>query len=267
MPQECRQLEETFLHAYVDGEFGAEETAEVQAHLSDCAACTHAVRIHQSYKAAMSRASHEAPQSLQNMLRASLAEEAPDSRWTTAFRDPRGIALTAACVGAAAWFLAGGMQHSVLTKSGQALSRPGSSLADAAAAMHAQALPFDFTAPDVATTQRWLSSQLDFGVQIPRFAQGTQLQGVRLSNFRAHRAAMVSYAITAGGQRVSLLVVDDPEPQLDGAPTQIANRKVFVTRAHGYNVVQWRNDEVVYQLVSDLDQRDVLALVQSAEQR
>jgi anti-sigma factor RsiW len=260
MPQECRQLEETFLHAYVDGEFGAEETAEVQAHLTDCAACTHAVRIHQSYKAAMSRASHEAPQSLQNMLKASLAEEAPDSRWTTAFRDPRGIALTAACVGAAAWFLAGGLHHSVLTRSDP-------SLADAAAAMHAQALPFDFSAPDVASTQRWLSSKLDFGVQIPRFAQAAQVQGVRLGSFHARQAAMVSYAITAGGQRISLLVVDDPEPQLDGAPTQIANRQVFITRAKGYNVVQWRNDEVVYQLVSDLNERDVLALVQSAEQR
>src|SRR5476649_1571452 len=163
MRQQCQQLEETFLHAYVDGEFGAEETAEVQAHLSDCAICTHAVRIHESYKAAMSRASHLAPQSLQGALKLKLAEEAPDSRWTTAFRDPRGIALTAACVGAAAWFLAGGMQHPVLT-------RPDSSLADAAASMHAQALPFDFSDPDVASTQRWLSSKLDFGVQIPRFA-------------------------------------------------------------------------------------------------
>src|SRR5579859_5423090 len=132
MPQECRQLEETFLHAYADGEFGAEETAEVQAHLSDCAACTHAVRIHQSYKRAMARASHDAPHSLQNLVLSSLAEEAPDSRWTTAFRDPRGIALTAACVGAAAWFLAGGLHHSLI-------SRQGPSLADAAASMHAQA--------------------------------------------------------------------------------------------------------------------------------
>lgn len=259
MPQECRQLEETFLHAYADGEFGAEETAEVQAHLSGCAACTHAIRIHQSYKAAMSRTVREAPHALQNLLKATLAEEAPDSRWTAAFRDPRGIALTAACIGAAAWFMAGGMTHSLF-------SRSGSQLADTAAAMHAQALPFDFSAPDVATAQRWLSSKLDFGVQIPRFAQGAQVQGVRLGSFRAHKAAMVSYAITSDGRRVSLLVVDDPEPQLNGVARQIANRQVFVTQAHGYNIVQWRNDEVVYQLVSDLSERDVLALVQSAEQ-
>jgi anti-sigma factor RsiW len=259
MRQECHQLEETFLHAYADGEFGAEETAEVQAHLSGCAACTHAIRIHQGYKAAMARTAREAPRGLQSMVAAALAEEAPDSRWTTAFRDPRGIALTAACVGAAAWFLAGGMQHSVFSSSG-------SRLAETAAAMHAQALPFDFSGSDEASTQRWLSSKLDFGVQIPRFAQGTHVQGVRLGQFRAHQAAMVSYAITSDGRRVSLLVVDDPEPQLDGTARQIANRQVFITRAHGYNIVQWRNDEVVYQLVSDLSERDVLALVQSAEQ-
>ena len=33
MAPECRQLEETFLHAWVDGEFSAEESAEVQQHL------------------------------------------------------------------------------------------------------------------------------------------------------------------------------------------------------------------------------------------
>ena len=33
MALECRQLEETFLHAYVDGEFAGDENAEVKAHL------------------------------------------------------------------------------------------------------------------------------------------------------------------------------------------------------------------------------------------
>jgi anti-sigma factor RsiW len=259
MRQQCQQLEETFLHAYVDGEFGAEETAEVQAHLSDCAICTHAVRIHESYKAAMSRASSQfAPHSLQGALKLKLAEEAPDSRWTTAFRDPRGIALTAACVGAAAWFLAGGMTHPFL--------QHGNSLIDAQVSLHAHALPLDFTGSDVGSAQQWLSSKLDFGVRLPHFAEGTQLQGVRLSNVHARQAAIVTYAM-GGARRVSLVIADDPEPQLGERARQIANREVFITRSRGFNVVSWRSDEVVYSLISDLDERDVLALVQSAEQR
>jgi anti-sigma factor RsiW len=259
MRQQCQQLEETFLHAYADGEFGAEETAEVQAHLTDCAVCTHAVRIHQSYKAAMLRASHLAPQSLHGALKLKLAEEAPDSRWTNAFRDPRGIALTAACIGAAAWFLAGGMTHPVLSR--------GSSLVDDGVALHARALPLDFTASDVGSAQQWLASRLDFGVRLPRFAQGTQLQGVRLSSVHARQAAVVTYAMIGGSRRVSLVIADDPEQHLGERARQIANREVFITRTRGFNVVSWRRNEVVYSLISDLDERDVLALVQSAEQR
>ena len=56
MGNACRKLEETFLHAYVDGEFTAEESADIQAHLEGCPQCTHVVRRHKSYKAAMARA-------------------------------------------------------------------------------------------------------------------------------------------------------------------------------------------------------------------
>jgi anti-sigma factor RsiW len=259
MPQECRQLEETFLHAYVDGEFDADETAEVQAHLADCAACTHAVRIHQSYKAAMLRASNVAPHKLHDVLKERLADQVSESRWVSTFRDPRGIALTAACVGAAAWFLAGGMSHPVLSAQ--------SSFVDDGIALHARALPLDYVASDVGSLQQWLSSKLDFGVRVPRFPQGPQVRGARLSSVHARPAAVVSYAVTADGRRASLLIVDDPERHLDGASHRIANREVFVTRARGFNVVSWRSDEVVYSLISDLDEHDVLQLVQSAEQR
>jgi anti-sigma factor RsiW len=263
MPQECRQLEETFLHAYVDGEFGAEENAEVKAHLSSCPACTHAVRIHQSYKAAMSRAQHSAPHRLHDSLRERLHDEAGESRWTQAFRDPRGIALTAAAIGAAAWFLAGGLSHNPLQ------TRQSINLVDYGAEMHARAgaLPLDYAASDVGSLQQWLSSKLDFGVRVPRFAQRAQVQGVRLSSIDRRPAAIVRYAVTADGRRVSLLIVDDPDPQLGGAARHIDDRDVYVGRARGFNVVSWRRDDVVYSLISDLDERDVLQLVQSAEQR
>jgi anti-sigma factor RsiW len=259
MPQECRELEETFLHAYVDGEFGAEESAEVQVHLTSCAACTHAVRIHESYKAAMSRASAVAPHKLYDALKESLVDEVPESRWTSTFRDPRGIALTAACVGAAAWFLAGGLSHPVLARQ--------STLVDDGVAIHARSLPLDFAASDVGSLQQWLSTKLDFGVRVPRFAQRAQVQGVRLSSIHARPAAVVTYAVTQDGRRASLVIVDDPEPQFAGPSRHIADREVYVARSRGFNVVSWRRDEVVYSLISDLDERDVLQLVQSAEQR
>ena len=42
---------------------------------------------------------------------------------------------------------------------------------------------------------------------------------------------------------------------------------MWLSRVKGFNIASWRNDEIVYSLISDLDEQDVLALVQSAELR
>lgn len=259
MTHECRKLEETFLHAFVDGEFSAEENAEVKGHLAGCPACTHAVRLHQSYKAAMLRANTNAQHPLYEGVRERLAEESANGRWARAFQKPSAIAVAAGVVGAAVWFLAGGLSHPVF---------PAHSMIEDGVALHARALPLDFTASDPRSAQQWLEGKLDFGVRLPRFAQGPRLQGVRLGSVHQRQAAVVTYYLPQGdGRRVSLLIVDDPEPQLPGAARRIANREVWLSRARGFNVASWRNDEIVYSLISDLDEQDVLALVQAAEMR
>ena len=91
---------------------------------------------------------------------------------------------------------------------------------------------------------------------------------MRLSSVHQRQAAVVTYYLPqAEGRRVSLLIVDDPEPQLPGAARRIANREVWLSQARGFNVASWRNDEIVYSLISDLDEQDVLALVQAADMR
>lgn len=259
MTHECRKLEETFLHAFVDGEFSAEENAEVKGHLAECPACTHAVRLHQSYKAAMLRANTAAQHPFYDEVRERLAQQSSQGRWARAFQNPSAIAVAAAVVGAAVWFVAGGLSHPLFSTH---------SMIDDGVALHARALPLDFAASDPRSAQQWLEGKLDFGVRLPRFAQGPRLQGVRLSSVHQRQAAVVTYYLPQGdGRRVSLLIVDDPEPQLPGAARRIADREVWLSRARGFNVASWRNDEIVYSLISDLDEQDVLALVQAAEMR
>jgi anti-sigma factor RsiW len=259
LTHECRKLEETFLHAYVDGEFSAEESAEVQAHLASCAICTQAVRLHRSYKAAMLRANVAAPHLVYDGVREHLLGELLPGRWGRAFQRPSAIAVAAACAGAAIWFLAGGLSHPLLSPH---------TFIDDGVALHARALPLDYSASDPRSAQQWLEGKLDFGVRLPRFAQGPRLQGVRLSSVHQRQAAVVTYSLPqAEGRRVSLLIVDDPEPQLPGAERRIADREVWLSRAKGFNIASWRNDEIVYSLISDLDEQDVLSLVQSAELR
>ena len=257
MALDCHKLEETFLHAYVDGEFSGDEGAEVKAHLDGCAACADSARLHESYKAAVLRASAAAPHALHDAVKAQLLAEVRQGRWGRAFLDPRAVGVAAAAMGAAAWFFAGGLQHPLF-------ARP-HTLVEDGIALHSRALPLDYTASDLGSAQRWLESKVDFGVHLPHLGQ---VQGVRLSNVHSRQAAVVTYTIPAGdGRRVSLLIVDDPEQQLPGAARQIADREVWLSQARGFNVASWRNHEIVYSLISDLDEQDVLALVKSAEMR
>src|SRR4051812_31796561 len=109
MPLHCREIE-SFLPAYVDGEFDAVERAEVESHLLDCAACQHAVRIQSSMKDALKRAAPAvAPIELRQSVRLALRdEEAPGSRWDGVLRNPRSVGLLAAAVGAAGGVLGRG---------------------------------------------------------------------------------------------------------------------------------------------------------------
>src|SRR5438552_626728 len=151
-PLECRDLEETLIHAYVDGEFSPEESAEVEQHLKGCAACTHTVRFHSEYKLALNRANVAAPHSLHDAVREDIANEPRAGRWAAVLRRPGSIAAVAAAVGAAAWFLAGGLQHPLWPQR--------RSIVDDGIALHARALPLDFTASDSVSAQRWLSDKL-----------------------------------------------------------------------------------------------------------
>lgn len=257
MALQCQTLEETFLHAYVDGEFSGAEGAEVKAHLDGCADCAQAARLHESYKAALLRSTCAAPHALHDAVRSQLLAEARQGRWGRAFRDPRAVGVAAAAVGAAAWFLAGGLHHPLFARS--------HTLVEDGIALHSRVLPLDYAASDVGSAQRWLEGKVDFGVHLPHLGQ---LQGVRLGSVHSRQAAVVTYTIPADdGRRVSLLIVDDPEPQLAGAARFIADREVWLSQARGFNVASWRNHEIVYSLISDLDEQDVLALVKSAELR
>jgi anti-sigma factor RsiW len=203
-----------------------------------------------------------APIELRQSVRLALRdEEPPRSRWDGVLRNPRSVGLLAAAVGAAVWFLAGGMSHPIFTS--------GHGLVDDGIALHRRGLPLDYTASDVGSVQQWLQPRLDFAARVPRFRQGPALQGVRLSQLHSRSAAALSYAAPqAGSGRVTLLIVDDPdEGNPPGSVRRLAGREVWLSQSRGYNVVSWRTNEIVYSLISDLDESDVLQLVQAVELR
>jgi hypothetical protein len=61
--------------------------------------------------------------------------------------------------------------------------------------------------------------------------------------------------------------MDGPLPRLPGIQRRVDGREIWVAQSHGYNVASWRSGEIVYSLISDLEEREVLELLRTAELR
>ena len=61
--------------------------------------------------------------------------------------------------------------------------------------------------------------------------------------------------------------MDDPARRFDapGREVRLGREVVRMSSARGYNVVVWRQNEIVYSLVSDLDEDSLFRLVQAAQ--
>ena len=150
MPLECSDLS-SFLPAYVDGEFEGFETAEIEDHLTRCADCRREVSMQEALKAAIRRAAPAlAPVELRQAIREKLRDaEGPKGSWDDFLRNPFGVALAAAAVGAAVWFLAGGLTHPLFRRAHSPLVEDGIALA-----LHGRQLPLDYIGSDAIAVQK-----------------------------------------------------------------------------------------------------------------
>jgi len=63
---------------------------------------------------------------------------------------------------------------------------------------------------------------------------------------------------------LGLFILDDPDRRFGevGRIVQVGPSTVRLINARGFNVAVWRRNEIVYSLVSDLDEDDLARLVQ-----
>lgn len=242
----CQELER-FIHPYLDGEFQPEERLELEEHLRGCEACARAVHAEREVQAALRRAARHAVQG----TRAPAALRAGIERGLRS-EQRRGQAVL--------WVRASAAALVVATAGGVwVATRPDAHqpYVEDAARRHAKGLPYEIQANHEGV-EGWFTGKLDHRVPVPRLPN-TTLAGARLSNVKDRPAAYISYeAATAGGapKRIGLFVFDDARGEVqahEGAPE--------VQSSHGYNVALWREGEIVYELVSDLNEADIRRLL------
>jgi anti-sigma factor RsiW len=133
---------------------------------------------------------------------------------------------------------------------------------------HRRGLPLEVTASvgGDAPILAWFADKLDFNPAPPRFrADGVRLLGARLSHLREWPAAYIRYELPRG--QAGLFIVDDPEGRFDasGREVRLGAKVIRLVAARGYNVAVWRDNEIVYSLVSELDDAALYDLVRTAQ--
>ena len=120
--------------------------------------------------------------------------------------------------------------------------------------------PLDLETSDRAQLERWFSARVDFNVVIPRLGN-TELIGGRLCLIDGKR--VVSLCFQKDGVPVTLYVVDRSVIDVKEmkAITSINNRPVYHRDAKGCNIVLWEERGLVYGLVSDISEQDLVKLI------
>jgi anti-sigma factor RsiW len=258
---DCTELERS-VDAYLDGEFDVRERAEADAHLASCPRCDALTARHARVR-----------DGLRAALRSAMGPDSPAGRAPPALRDRVSLALakerkpllrrilSPVPLGAIAACAAGALVVLV--------SHAGSdALVDEAVRKHNRDLPLEVTAASIGAESipGWFAGKLDFRPAPPRFeGPGVRVVGARLSHLREWPAAYIRYELPRG--QAGLFIVDDPDGRFAAAghEVRVGGRTVRFAAARGYNVAVWRQDEIVYSLVSDLDESALVQLVRTAQ--
>ncbi len=252
----CDDLEGLF-HAYVDGEFSDDERADVEAHLAQCPGCRAAVQVERAFKERVRQSGREAcagnpgcPSQLRDSLHAALVHEDRSRRLAKA---KMVVAYAGLAMGAAAslfFYLRAAQEH-----------RRAETLVNAAISYHQHQLPLDVQDAQLPRIQSFLAGKVDFAPgRIPEL-HNVAVIGARLSHLADRQAAYVAYGTPQ--RRIGLFVFDAPDLTISGG-RRISDREVMLANQRGYNVAIWKDREIAYSLVSDLDEQQLLELVGSA---
>lgn len=242
----CHDLE-LQLTPYLDGELGADERVGIEAHLAGCSACAHRVEVERHNLSLLRALLREGSPSAPSRLRQTVFDGI--HREEMAARRLRLLRLGAAAAGVALAVVGANQQYKIHQLR----------LYEQDAAMrHARQFPLEIRQPGAQAIEAWFGGKLDHPVTVPQFPNATAT-GARLLQVRDKAAAYIRYDAR---RPMGLFVYGDDHDVDVGSKPEMAS-------SHGYNVVSWREGDVVYQLVTDLDEEDVRALMapQHAEEQ
>ncbi len=121
--------------------------------------------------------------------------------------------------------------------------------------------PAEFRSPEPEAVAAWLAGRVDFAVPVPPLS-GAALLGGRLCTIADRRAALWLYE--SGGRRVSLFQMSAERLALGRLRAMTRGGRLYrCGHRKGMSVLAWTERGVLFALVSDLPEDDMLRLLRS----
>ncbi len=243
----CNDVEK-LLPYLLKGELDGEELAEARLHVSFCPSCKAAYEreLELSDLIKSVRAKEEpAPKRLETKIVKRIAalekEERPSPIFGAAWRVAASAAASVAIV-----------HFAMFISNDKGSSRDETeALFSEASLRHAKSRPLEIKTEDPQSVLSWFDGKVDFGLpQIPVQNAAIKIEGGRLTHVKNHQAAQIVFR-SPMGSRMSLLVYEN-QGKFKPAEAKSVNMKgknYYISRAHGFNVVTWKDEDLLYTLV------------------
>ncbi|MEO1231272.1 MAG: zf-HC2 domain-containing protein [Myxococcota bacterium] len=239
----------------LDGELDAGERARLEEHLRNCPSCRRRVEVHGWFQSQLRARLREGegdaspPLGLRTRVTARIREE--ERRGSSQLRQLMPVTLGLVTLG-------------VLLGSAGAQTSPLDP--DVSVARHAARLPPEVRAlGDEQPVATFLEQNFPHDVELPQIERAlptSRLMGARLDHVADREAAFIMY--DHRGARVSLLVYPSSvklSPPSAFESRRVGEHDVVVGRHRGYTVLAWTRGPLVYSLVSDVDEHELMRFV------
>ncbi|MCI0410580.1 MAG: zf-HC2 domain-containing protein [Acidobacteria bacterium] len=251
---ECREAVD-HLQDLLDGDIEETQAESVRAHLGLCSGCAAEFHLQREMRRAVREGAtqHLAPARLRAVVR-SVGDLRPG--WWMRWWVPATALLLVISLGALFYLAAAPFRRvgtsPLITEAVNDYIR-----------FAQRARPEEVTGSDPGRLITWFQGKLDFGFTLPdEGPKEFQLVGGGLSYFLERKVACLLYRKGPHMIALSVLKRDGVEVPPRSADTQRLP-PFHVAKHHGFTVIIWQRDDLVYSLVSDLDAKELSPLATS----
>lgn len=246
--------------AYVDGELEPARSIDVEQHLGDCVNCRQEVSAQRNLKLQFASALRGtvAPEALRQRVARELDQASGHGRQSYG---PTVLLTAAAAVvllGASWVQRSGDVKQAAVTGAGVPIFGD-------IVRKHSHPLPTEIAADRPEQIGPWFRGKVAFQVHPVQF-KGPRVRflGARIDHVRDLSAATLYYDVD--GHRVTAVVFEATPDMYEGVERMtVGTREVYFGNVHGYAVPMIRRGNVAYAFTGDLDQRNLLRVVATAD--